>query len=239
MKIIAIGDTHGRDVWKRVKEQESNYDKFVFIGDYFDSREDIQPYDQADNFRDILLWKKEEPDKVVLIIGNHDYHYMSGVGNESYSLYSMDTYRLANPLLMGALEKDFMQICFKYENLLFSHAGVSTVWLKNKGIPVDENMASSINQLFKDEIHRFKFTDNMEWSSNGNDVTQSPIWIRPQSLLKSHIDGIMDIVGHTQVSKIPSPDEWELPFLLIDILGEIPQYVVFENGTYEVKTLKE
>lgn len=239
MKIIAIGDTHGRSIWKKVREQEQDFDKFVFIGDYFDSREGIQHHDQADNFKDILLWKKEEPEKVVLLIGNHDYHYISGVGDEEYSLYSMALYRIANPLLMGALEKDWMQICYQSYNLMFSHAGVSTVWLENKGISVDADLEQNINQLFKDDIKQFKFITNMEWSYNGNDVTQSPIWIRPQSLLKSHIEDSFNVVGHSMVEKIPTYEEKEIPFLMIDILSMKPQYVVFENGEYKVKTIKK
>jgi predicted phosphodiesterase len=37
MKIVAIGDIHGRDYWKQIIEQEQDADVFVFVGDYFDS----------------------------------------------------------------------------------------------------------------------------------------------------------------------------------------------------------
>ncbi len=35
MKIITIGDIHGRDFWKKILEEPM--DQLVFIGDYFDS----------------------------------------------------------------------------------------------------------------------------------------------------------------------------------------------------------
>ena len=35
MKLIAIGDTHGRDVWKKIvnKELREGVDKIIFIGE--------------------------------------------------------------------------------------------------------------------------------------------------------------------------------------------------------------
>ena len=49
MKIIAIGDIHGRSIWKNIVSANS-YDKVVFLGDYFDSF-DIHTLDQIDNFK--------------------------------------------------------------------------------------------------------------------------------------------------------------------------------------------
>jgi len=39
MRIIALGDTHGRTDWKQITARE-RFDKVVFIGDYFDTHED-------------------------------------------------------------------------------------------------------------------------------------------------------------------------------------------------------
>ena len=36
MKIIAFGDIHGRDVWKKVLDERiDEVDKVIFLGDYF------------------------------------------------------------------------------------------------------------------------------------------------------------------------------------------------------------
>ena len=37
MKTVIIGDIHGHDSWKQVVAQEQDADRFVFVGDYFDS----------------------------------------------------------------------------------------------------------------------------------------------------------------------------------------------------------
>ena len=80
MKIVALGDTHGRDMWKTIVKIEEDFDKLLFIGDYFDTRDDIDASTQIQNFKEILEFKKENPDKVILLIGNHDFHYLKGCG---------------------------------------------------------------------------------------------------------------------------------------------------------------
>lgn len=77
-KIIVIGDIHGRNTWMDVINQEVTYDKVIFLGDYFDSKE-IFPRQWIDNFKEIVQLKRNNPDGVVLLIGNHDYHYMRGL----------------------------------------------------------------------------------------------------------------------------------------------------------------
>lgn len=71
MKIIALGDIHGRDIWKDIVKKESDADKIVFVGDYVDTHDNISPYKQVDNFKEIVEYKKENKDKVILLIGNH------------------------------------------------------------------------------------------------------------------------------------------------------------------------
>ena len=36
MKIIALGDIHGRTIWKQIISKEI-FDRMAFIGDYFDA----------------------------------------------------------------------------------------------------------------------------------------------------------------------------------------------------------
>ena len=57
MKTIAIGDVHGRSLWKLIVNQEQDADRIVFIGDYFDSF-DIKGEEQLNNFLDIIEFKK-------------------------------------------------------------------------------------------------------------------------------------------------------------------------------------
>ena len=67
MKIIGIGDLHGRPYWKQIWEKHSDADKIVFVGDYFDSLDgytELPVYSAAEqiyNFREICALKREFP----------------------------------------------------------------------------------------------------------------------------------------------------------------------------------
>ncbi len=50
MKLVVISDVHGRAVWKEIVAQNEHIDKFIFLGDYFDSF-DIAANEQIVNFR--------------------------------------------------------------------------------------------------------------------------------------------------------------------------------------------
>lgn len=70
MKIISIGDIHGRTNWKEIV-RDNEYGICVFVGDYFDTRENISANQQKENFEQIVQFKKDNFDKVILLIGNH------------------------------------------------------------------------------------------------------------------------------------------------------------------------
>lgn len=40
MRVIALGDTHGRLHWKAITSKD-DFDKVIFIGDYFDTHDGI------------------------------------------------------------------------------------------------------------------------------------------------------------------------------------------------------
>ena len=63
MRIVAIGDTHGRSKWKEIVEREKDADKIVFIGDYFDAKDGgYSANRQIVNFNEIVEYKKDNPD---------------------------------------------------------------------------------------------------------------------------------------------------------------------------------
>lgn len=77
---------------------------------------------------------------------------------------------------------------------IISHAGVSVTWLRDHNLTVD-----TINETFKVN------TKICNWSGDnmyGDDVTQSPLWIRPRSLLSDLPVGWEQIVGHTHQKDI-------------------------------------
>lgn len=69
-KILVLGDTHGRPFWKEIIEKE-NPDKIIFLGDYVSTHEGISAEQQLSNLEEILTYKENNPDKVILLRGNH------------------------------------------------------------------------------------------------------------------------------------------------------------------------
>ena len=153
-KYIAVGDIHGRDNWKfkmfgSSYEYESwareaingaaevfavdypfnEYDKIIFIGDYVDSFT-VGNAQMKKNLEDLILFKKTFPDKVVLLLGNHDVQYI--VSNQICSGYRPemrpDFYDLFNKNI------DLFEMAYelktKHVPILFTHAGVTEEWLE-------------------------------------------------------------------------------------------------------------
>ena len=102
LKYLIIPDVHGRDFWiEPLKYVLKNTDaKIIFLGDYLDVyleefqekyEFDINDYskktyekfnkvydDAIENFKSIIDFKKENPDRIILLLGNHDCGYSIG-----------------------------------------------------------------------------------------------------------------------------------------------------------------
>lgn len=229
MRIVAIGDTHGRTDWMKIISKVK-FDKIIFIGDYFDSHEDISVDMQINNFRNIIEYKRNFPNKVVLLIGNHEYHYLRNV-EDTYSGYQSARRFDIQDIIHEALDDDLMQICYIHDNYLFTHAGITKTWLES--INYDENTSLDIfiNDLFKYKPRFFKFTIGGKFSFYGDDVTQSPIWVRPQSLSIDLIDYYTQVVGHTSKENVTFIGD---RIVLIDTIGVSGEFVLIDNKDFSI-----
>lgn len=237
MKIVAIGDIHGHDTWKSIVEKEKDADTIVFLGDYFDSF-NVPTGDQIFNFLEIIHFKQTTPKKVVLLIGNHDHHYLPGIGDSGTSGYqpiggiSIETY-LQNNL-------HHLQMAYQEGELLFTHAGVCSTWMDNNFQEWKaETIADQINDLFKYKP-KYPFLFN-GINGYGDDIGQTPIWIRPKSLMMSNRDTlrnkVIQIVGHTGQKSIDIEGKSTGGrYFFIDTL-EVGQYLIIEDGEFKLGTV--
>lgn len=225
MKIICIGDIHGSNKWKEIIKNEK-YDRVVFVGDYFDSFE-FSSEVQIENFMEIIKFKEENPENVILLIGNHDYHYTSFT-NERYSGFQNKNMFLIRNLIMSAISQKMLQMCYKHEDIIFTHAGVTKTWAKENDIDVN-NIEESINDLFLYKPNKFNFCGSNFY---GDDITQSPIWVRPNSLKKDLLKDFRYVIGHTEINHISLTDK----IIMIDVLRFCNEYLVYENGKFEIRS---
>lgn len=227
-KIIVLGDTHGRNKWQDIVDQ--TFDKVIFLGDYFDSFY-IPFEEQMDNFKKIISFKIKNPDKVVLLLGNHDYHYLSYV-KENYSGFQSDNKLKISAYLGKCIEDGLIKICHSEKKWFFTHAGITQTWLKNCGGNIKDvkGMSEAINNIFWNNPFLFGFTEGINHDNSGDDITQSPLWVRPYSLDLDKIPGIKQVVGHTKQDMIFSHNG----LFFVDALEYGNEFLVIENGKSRV-----
>lgn len=234
-KILVLGDTHGRPFWKEIIEKE-NPDKIIFLGDYVSTHEGISAEQQLSNLEEILTYKENNPDKVILLRGNHDTQHLgyywaecSGWDGQVWGVMSQSEFKERFLKLTQWVYID------EELKTIFSHAGVSDVWMKNSEI----DSVHDINSLEPSEL--FGFTPNYYGDCYGNSETQPPVWIRPQALCKCNVKGWDQVVGHTPVRTIINVGKsakGKQNIWLCDALG-VKQYLVIDNNEFQPKTFEQ
>lgn len=230
-KVVFIGDIHGRTIWKKIIDLERDADRYIFFGDYFDPYEPIPFEVQAKNFRDILNLKAQLGERVVLLLGNHDYHYYADV--RPYSRYDFRNANTIKSLLTENLQA--FHIAFQFGNFLCSHAGVSTRWLDTwfPGAWVWKGIDRMINSLHDEKPEAFDYFEG-DMSGYGDDERQGPLWIRPNALyasFKRSESPNIQIVGHTQTNPTSQVNFKKL--FLVDRLGDgsVSAFLTLQNDS--------
>ena len=209
MRYNIIGDIHGRTCWKElVKDDCVN----IFVGDYLDPYEQI-PYEELiHNFVDIIAYKTAHP-QTVLLYGNHDYPYLTGI--EHYSRYDA-VHAEQNRELFRETAHLFAGVASAIgDKALVTHAGVSKEWYEKEFGPYEgtkpSEVAQDINELWAHNKNEFSFYANAEspYDTCGESTTQSPLWIRPWTLVEHNVFAgtpYLQIFGHTQQEDIGMTD---------------------------------
>jgi hypothetical protein len=190
---LAIGDVHGRTFWKKYLDED--FTEFYFTGDYFDSF-NVPFARQAGNFRELCETARADP-RIKLCLGNHDYHYLSNISVQQYSGFQHKNYFYINELLEQNI--DLLKVVYATpDKYLISHAGLSRTFME-KMKRIGAGHVEGINEAFAGDRDILNFDG---YDIYGDDVTQSPIWIRPRSLESDPVAGYCQIVGHTPGSAI-------------------------------------
>ena len=246
MKTVVIGDIHGRSTWKLITHLEQP-DRVIFVGDYFDSW-DLKGVEQIHNFKEIIEYKETKVCETILLIGNHDFHYMPGV-TETYSGYQ----HIMAPSITQVLDenKNHLQMAYQMDEYLFTHAGVSSKFLDNVFIDYGwktENIATDLNELYKYKPKEFEFGMNVSRKKmsyldpTGDNEEQSPIWIRPGSLMRVNKDTlrkqVIQVVGHTEQRQIDKRGgSTGGRYWFIDTLGTSGEYLIIEDDKIIIKQI--
>lgn len=191
-KILIIPDSHGRQFWKKAKEVIDKVDKVVFLGDYLDPYEGISKEQALEEFKEIIKFKEENKDKVILLLGNHCCAYCFDFGDASR--YDYDNEFEIKKLFIENF--DYFRLSYKIDNYLFSHAGITNDWLARR-FP-----NKTIDEFLKIPMRDIKpFLLESSYFRGGWNKTGSMIWsdVREQDRESTYYQ----IFGHTQLKSEP------------------------------------
>lgn len=229
MKTLILGDIHGRRIWNEIVDREQP-DRTVFLGDYVSSHESIDAKQQIDNFMEILVAKEEQPQKFVLLRGNHDlqhlgYWWAKCSGLNKRVLEFMSEPDIRERFLVSS--QWIYEMMIGNEKVVCSHAGISSKWMELASI----RSVADIN--LEPPSTNFGFRPDSSLDVDGDSVTQPCTWIRPSALIHSILPGYTQVVAHTptemlQQFKIKGTDN---SFWFCDTLGLLnPEYLIIEDG---------
>ena len=196
-KILIVPDVHGRAFWHRAMELVDQVDQIVFLGDYLDpySHEGIS-FDLAlEEFNKILEFKKEYPDLITLLVGNHDMHYIIKDFMDC-SRRNMDMLDQLHKLYNSNL--DLFNLIHIEDDWLFSHAGVYKGWMDKYEFTLEDlNLKTFLGS-------HWPALEDLSMYRGGYNFVGSCIWADIRESVKNELfPGYKQVVGHTQLNDKP------------------------------------
>jgi len=226
IKILIIPDVHGRQFWiNPVGETLCSTDAhIVFLGDYLDEyphEEEWRDVDDTrmvslDRFRRIVELKKHYPDRVTLLIGNHDCGYCI---SEDINSSRMD--RRHKDVISGLFNgnREMFRLAYDCEiadrHFVFSHAGIlkgwaAGVWTPKEMADPEFNIIRKLNEAwltydFRVLEHLGEYDIFRGFGGSLYPYGGSPVWsdIRSWTKVTEEKTYGFNIVGHTQCREKP------------------------------------
>lgn len=213
--MLIVPDIHGRDFWKEPVHDALGKEHILFLGDYLDpyGYEGISATEAYARFREILGLKKEHPDEVTLLLGNHDLHYVDGrmVGSRyDFTRGGM----IQRDIISNA---NLFQIAHETEmagrKFLFTHAGILRGWLLSRRNILGDVQAgregATLNALWWDGDMRFRLLTALNAiprERGGDSLFGSPVWADVEEWADDEeyeLPGIYQVFGHSQQEEDP------------------------------------
>ena len=208
--ILIIPDIHGRNFWKKaVEENKDKVDKIILLGDYLDPYpwEGITRKEAISNFQEIIDFKSENRDKVILFVGNHDLAY---IDKKNYLVRSRyDSSNAHHIEEMFRSHRSFFQLAHEEligdKRYLFTHAGLQKGWYDQNEKVIGELTVNGLNHLL-DIPSGIKALCAASWARGGWDQFGSIVW-NDVTDCGSHVNDELpwdrQVFGHSQQEEHP------------------------------------
>lgn len=213
--VLFIGDIHGRTDWeKMISHALPKFWHIVFVGDYVDSF-NIRPVEILHNLKKIIGYKKKYPDRITLLLGNHDYAYIDNHDQTSgYDHHVAFDYKQ-----IFQENYDLFQVAWAYYNevtqkyTLATHAGITLTYYNNYIKPLIEDPTSIVNKVRSNndeypalhEVLNLMRNEEILWKvgyDRGGMGTPGPLWADYNELIADPYPGINQVFGHSAVGTV-------------------------------------
>lgn len=216
MKILIVPDVHGRDFWRDpCYEHYDEFDKIIFLGDYLDHYSGESTYEHdIDTLLDIIGFKLLHPEKVELLIGNHDcpyiwpYTYGRALG-DYWCRHDHKNHDLIHKIFTDNIDlfKIAWDCPYKDTKVLFTHAGVNQGFKDICGLDAEQ-----INTFFLKEktndIPNIVGLATCSYYRGGSDMWGSPVWADIREHFREGTTDVYQIFGHTYAKDIITGDNF-------------------------------
>jgi len=235
-KIIVIPDVHYQfDKIYKILEKEKNYDRVVFLGDFFDFWNDT-PEDARKccfDFQTLCFFLENEEKNYHILWGNHDLSYAWGAVNNHVrcSGWTPEKSRVINKWMLPEDWEKFQWFLQIDEDILLTHAGLSRYFIRG-----DWNNEEIFEFLKYSSIMSEKrlITGEADWAYGIRDNHGGILWNRPNVLGFKFfkIPELRQIFGHTYQEQGPWIEDENY---CIDT--DLRDYIVIENSEIKLKKL--
>lgn len=205
-KTIIVPDVHGRRFWRDAIKCAQNGCNVVFLGDYLDpyQQDGVTPESAICELVDILELKRSFPDRVTLLLGNHDLGYLDK--NINICRRDKENAETIRELFQNNIELfDLVHTeRISHDEVLFSHAGIGAQWVKaHRKLVGSEIRPERLNEMLHDEPNRkklFKALADVSFLRGGNLFFGSPVWadVEEYVFISELIPGYTHVFGHTR-----------------------------------------
>jgi hypothetical protein len=194
--IIVFGDIHGLRNWKKGVE-ENPACRYLFLGDYLDPYATIPRISLIDNLKEIIQLKKERGDEVILLLGNHDLHYIH-LNINPCTRFDYRIEKAAHALFSENIH--LFAYAFQEDRRIFTHAGISEKWFFSDFYgDLDKNIAQQLNNPQPDQLPALYRCGALR---GGDFHAVGGIFWADIDELNAPLQGYTQYVGHNRVGNI-------------------------------------
>ncbi|MDR2556208.1 MAG: metallophosphoesterase, partial [Bacteroidales bacterium] len=171
--------------------------RYIFLGDYLDPYERITQTHLLQNLQEIILFKKENPENVILLFGNHDLHYFTADIPQS-SRFNFLLSEQASAIFKE--NRHLFRYAFQDENCIFTHAGIAHKWfIEDFQGDLNRPIAEQLNNPKPEQIKALFRCGEERGGQCG--ATGGIFWADINELYEP-LQGFTQIVGHNRVEDI-------------------------------------